>query len=57
MIYNNNAECEIIFLRSSLFNRTGRNIFLFYLHRKQEKQKTMTFAIHNLLLLIALSFL
>ena len=25
MIYNNNAECEIIFLRSSLFNRTGRN--------------------------------
>ena len=27
MIYNNNAECEIIFLRSSLFNRTGRKIF------------------------------
>ena len=24
MIYTNNAECEIIFLRSSLFNRTGR---------------------------------
>ena len=27
MIYTNNAECEIIFLRSSLFNRTGRIIF------------------------------
>ena len=27
MIYTNNAECEIIFLRSSLFNRTGRNYF------------------------------
>ena len=26
MIYTNNAECEIIFLRSSLFNRTGRKI-------------------------------
>lgn len=26
MIYNNNAECEIIFLRSSFFNRTGRKI-------------------------------
>ena len=26
MIYTNNAECEIIFLRSSLFNRTGRNL-------------------------------
>ena len=25
MIYTNNAECEIICLRSSLFNRTGRN--------------------------------
>ena len=27
MIYTNNAECEIIFLRSSLFNRTGRIVF------------------------------
>lgn len=27
MIYTNNAECEIIFLRSSLFNRTGRKYF------------------------------
>ena len=29
MIYTNNAECEIIFLRSSLFNRTGRKIFIY----------------------------
>lgn len=30
MIYNNNAECEIIFLRSSLFNRTGRKLSMFF---------------------------
>ena len=30
MIYTNNAECEIIFLRSSLFNRTGRKFFFFF---------------------------
>lgn len=49
MIYTNNAECEIIFLRSSLFNRTGRYFFqLLSYHMVDDEAASVTLAFPEL---------